>query len=92
MAKGKKGGVFLTSKGQLTSGRNWISSPRCSFSHGIILNRSTWKSRALGGGFSLLYLPRSKLGLDESHTSVMPQLRTPTLETRAACSRAAHLP
>lgn len=90
--KRKKAGVCLTSKLQLTSGRNWISSPRCSFSHGIILNRSIWKSRALGGGFMLLYLPRAKLGLDVSHMLVMPQLKTPTLETRAACSHAAHLP
>lgn len=90
--KRKKAGVFLTAKLQLTSGRNWISSPRCCFSHGIILNRSIWKSRALGGGFLLLYLPRAKLGLDVSHTSVIPQLKTPTLEKRAARSHAAHLP
>lgn len=65
------------------SGRNWISLPRCCFSHGIILNRSMWKSRASGGGLLLLYLPRAELWPDRSQTSMMPQLTTPTLEMKA---------
>lgn len=51
------------------SGRNWTSLPRCCFSHGRIWNRSMWKSRAWGG---TLLRPICW------HTSVMPQLRTPT--------------
>lgn len=67
---------WLIDYSQSNSGRNWISAPRCCFSHGIILNRSMWKSRASGGGLSLLY--RLISGLLRSHTLMVPKLTTPT--------------